>query len=242
MSRIWQLFFQKLLKKLNIQQRIQIFQVIETHFSNIAMNKSGTHSIQSLIDEIKTPIELIVLDNLLNKNMLILFNDKNAYHIIMKIIIEKPENKRNNINLFIINNVKDIVLNPYGAYCVNKFIVNNVDINLRLLFLKSIHNNIQYFFFQKCSCSILLLLLKYYNYNLCSFIFEEVKNRLVYLVINPISYLFVNKILIYLNNKYIDTLYSFIWDIYKNDNLLKALFESNNGFELIKKMINYLNN
>ena len=142
-------FFQKLLKKLNTEQRIKIYQVIEPHFSNIAMNKSGTHSIQSLIDEIQTPIEQILLDNLLNKNMLLLFNDKNAYHIIMKIIIEKPENKRNNINLFIINNIKDIVVNPYGAYCVNKFIVNNIDINLRLLLLKNIHNNIHYFFFQK---------------------------------------------------------------------------------------------
>ena len=234
-------FFQKLVKKLNTQQKIKIYQVIEPHFSNIAMNKSGTHSIQSLIDEIQTPNEQIALDNLLNKNMLLLFNDKNAYHIIMKIIIEKPENSRNNINLFIINNIKDIVINPYGAYCVNKFIVNNIDINLRLLLLKNIHNNIQVFFFQKCSCSILLLLLKYYNYNLCTFIFEEVKNRLIHLVINPISYSFVNKILLYLNNKDINLLYSFIWDIYKKDNLLKALCETNNGFELIKIMFNFSN-
>ena len=121
-------FFQKLIKRLNSQQRLKILQIIEPFFPNIATNKSGTHSIQSLIDEIKTSIEQITMDNLLNKNMLLLFNDKNAYHIIMKIIIEKPENKRNNINLFIINNIKEIAINPYGSYCVNKFIVNNVDI------------------------------------------------------------------------------------------------------------------
>ena len=234
-------FFQTLLKKLNTQQRIKIYQVIEPHFPNIAMNKSGTHSIQSLIDEIQTPIEQITLDNLLNKNMLILFNNENSYHIIMKIIIEKPEKNRNNINFFIINNIKDIIINPYGAYCVNKFIVNNIDINLRLLLLKNIHNNIQYFFFRKCSCSILLLLLKYYNYNLCNFIFEEVKNRLNILIANPISYSFVNKILYYLKNKDIDLLHSFIWNIYKSNNLLKDLFQSNNGLELIKTMINYSN-
>ena len=151
-------FFQKLLKRLTIQQRIQILQKIEPHFLNIATNKSGTHSIQSLIDEIKTPIEQIVMDNLINKNMLLLFNDKNAYHIIMKIIIEKPENQRNNINFFIINNIKDIVINPYGSYCVNKFIVNNVNICLRKLLLKNIHNNIQYFFI------INVVVLYYYCY------------------------------------------------------------------------------
>ena len=80
--------------------------------------------------------------------------------------------------------------------------------------------------------------MKYYNYNLCTFIFEEVKNRLV---INPISYLFVNKTLLYLNNKDINSLHSFIWDIYKNDNLLKSLCETNNGYEFIKTIINYSN-
>ena len=59
-------FFQKLLKRLNSQQIIQILQMIEPHFPNIAANKSGTHSIQSLIDEIKTPMEQFALDSLLN--------------------------------------------------------------------------------------------------------------------------------------------------------------------------------
>ena len=85
------------------------------------------------------------------------------------------------------------------------------------------------------------MLLKYYNYNLCTFIFEEIKNRLINLVINPISYSFVNKILLYLKNKDINLLYSFIWDIYKKDNLLKALCETNNVFKLIKTMINFSN-
>jgi hypothetical protein len=234
-------FFQKLLKRLNSQQITQILQMIEPHFPNIATNKSGTHSIQSLIDEIKTPMEQFALDNLLNKNMLLLFNNENAYHIIMKIIIEKPENKRNNINLFIINNIKDIVINPYGSYCVNKFIANNMNIYLRILLLKSIQNNIKHFFYHKCSCSILLLLLKYYNYKSCYFIFEEVKKNIIYLIINPVSYSFLNKLIFYLNNKDINIFNSFIWDIYKNDDLIKSLFKMNNGLDFINKMINCSN-
>ena len=182
------------------------------------------------------------MDNLLNKNMLLLFNDKNGYHIIMKIIIEKPENKRNNINFFIINNIKDIVINPYGSYCVNKFIVNNVNIYLRVLLLNNIHNNIQYFFFHKCSCSILLLLLKYYNYKSCNFIFEEIKKNLINLIMNPVSYTFVNKILLYLNNKDKNSLNSFIWDIYKNDDLIKSLNNTKNELKFLDKLINYSNN
>ena len=96
-------FFQKLVKKLNLKQRLSIYEIIEPNFIEIATNKSGTHSIQSLIECICTPIELIFLDKLLNKNRLILFLNENAYHIIMKIILEIDEDKRNNLNYEIID-------------------------------------------------------------------------------------------------------------------------------------------
>lgn len=96
------------------------------------------------------------------------------------------------------------------------------------MLLKSIHNNIEYFFFQKCSCSILLLLLNYYN-NKCNFIFEEVKNKLVSLLTNPVSYSFVNKILLYLNKSDKNNLKLFIWDIYKKEGLIKTLYETHNA-------------
>ncbi len=99
-------FFQKLIKRLNVSQRLAIYHKIQPYFLDIAKNKNGTHSIQSLIDEIKTPNEQVFLDTLLNQNMLFLFNDKNAYHIIMKIIIEKREEQRNNINIYLIDNIK----------------------------------------------------------------------------------------------------------------------------------------
>ena len=50
-------FFQKFIKRLNSHQRIKIYQIIEPLFPKIATNKSGKHSIQSLIDEIKIPME-----------------------------------------------------------------------------------------------------------------------------------------------------------------------------------------
>ena len=58
---------------------------------------------------------------------------------------------------------------------------------------------------------------------------------------NPVSYTFVNKILLYLNNKDKNSLNSFIWDIYKNDDLIKSLY-NNNNFEFLDKIINYSNN
>jgi len=69
-------FFQKLIKKLNIQQRLNIYKIIEPEFLVIATNKYGTHSIQSLMDIIETPYEHYALNKLLSKNMLLLFTDE----------------------------------------------------------------------------------------------------------------------------------------------------------------------
>ena len=56
---------------------------------------------------------------------MLLINDENGYHIIMKIILEIPENQRNNLNLFLITHLEQIIINRYGAYCATKFIINN---------------------------------------------------------------------------------------------------------------------
>ena len=234
-------FFQKFIKKLNVQQKLKIYQIIEPNFINIALNKNGTHSIQSLINVIQSSIEQLALNNLLNKDILSLINDKNAYHIIMKIIIEIPENQRNNINLFIVNNIEKIIINPYGSYCVNKYIVNNTDLNMRSLLIKNMSDNIRSFFFHKCSCSILLLLLKYYGFNSCEFIFQEMVNNLNELIFHPVSNSFVSKLFIYLKNNNPTFLNNIIWNIYKDNKLLKLLLSNANGEKLLNKLMSYSN-
>ncbi len=234
-------FFQKFIKKLNVAQRILIYQKIESNFLSIAQNQSGTHSIQSIIDQIETPIEQEAFNKLLDKNMLSLFNDKNAYHIIMKIIIEKPENQRNNVNLFLINNIAKIAINPYGSYCVNKFIMFNNDINLKNLLLKNVQLNIKDFFYYKCSCSILLLLLKYYKINSCEFIFHEVENNLNLLIKYHISYSFIWKIFLYLQNNDKDILNNIISNICNNEDLLNSFLSNFKGTKFLIALTNYAN-
>ena len=129
-------FFQKFLKKLNLTQKLKVYNIIEPNFYNIATNKFGTHSIQSLIDNIQSPYELFALNKLISKNMYFLFVNNNAYHIMMKIILDFPEEQRNVLNLFLVMNVEKIITNCNGAFCINKFITHNKDLNLRALLIK----------------------------------------------------------------------------------------------------------
>ena len=231
-------FIQKLIKKLNFQQRLKIYQIIEPHFLEIATNKSGTHSIQSLIDCINTPIELLFLDKLLSKNMLLLFLDENGYHIMMKVILDIPEDKRNNLNLFLILNLDKIIINYNGSFCVNKFINKNKDLKLRALLIQNIQNNINNYITNKNSCKILFLILEKFGINYGLFIIKYIQNNLAILSIHPISMNFILKTLNYLKNNSSFELGILIWSVYKNNILLKFLLSNENGIKLLKLMIN----
>ena len=118
-------FFQKLIKDLSLSQRLQIYRIIQPEFLVIATNKWGTHSIQSLMNNIQSPAESYEFNLLISKNMYLLFTDNNAYHIMMKMILDFPEEQRYALNLYLVTNIDKIIVNSNGAFCVNKFIINN---------------------------------------------------------------------------------------------------------------------
>lgn len=231
-------FIQKLIKKINIDERLRIYQIIEPHFIEIATNKSGTHTIQSLIECANSSIELFALDKLLNINTLLLFLDENAYHIIMKIILEISENKRNNLNLFIVMNVEKIIINCYGAFCVNKFIYKNNDLQLRYLLIQNMQNNIQQLIMNKYSCTILFLILEKFGINYGLFIIKYIKNNFVILSNHPIAIFFIVKTLNYLYKNNIFELGILIWFIYKSNILIDYLLSNENGIKMLNQLIN----
>ena len=230
-------FFQKLVKKLNLKQRLSIYEIIEPNFIEIATNKSGTHSIQSLIECISTPIELMLLDKLLNKNRLILFLNENSYHIIMKIILEIDEDKRNNLNLFLVSNVEKIITNCNGAFCVNKFIHKNRNLQIRYILVQNLKNNIQKLIGNKNCCSIFLLILEQFGTNCGLFIIKYIQNNLSILSLNQITVIFIIKTLNYLYKYNNFELGILIWFVYKNDKLVNYLLSHENGIYLLKQMI-----
>jgi hypothetical protein len=231
-------FIQKLIKKLSIEERLRIYQIIEPHFIEIATNKSGTHTIQSLIECANSSIELYALDKLLNINTLLLFLDENAYHIIMKIILEISENKRNNLNIFLVMNVEKIIINCYGAFCVNKFIYKNNDLQLRYLLIQNMQNNIQLLIRNEYSCSVLFLILEKFGVNYGLFIIKYIKNNFVLLSNHPISIFFIVKTLNYLYKNNIFELGILIWFIYKHNILIDYLLSNENGIKMLNQLIN----
>jgi len=233
-------FFQKLIKKLNFEQRLSIYKIIESEFLVIATNKCGTHSIQSLMDTIQTPLELFALNKLLSKNILLLFIDDNAYHIMMKMILDFPEEKRSIVNIYLVMNIEKIIINVNGAFCANKFIINNNNLNLRKFLVENLKSNIKKLLFNKYSCIILLLVLQTFGIQWGNFIIKEIEQNFVVLSQNPISYIFIIKVLDYLkNSQNLIILKLLIWSLYKNIALMNYLISSENNRKLLSQLIEY---
>ena len=234
-------FFQKFLEKLKIEQKLIIYQIIENEFYNIASNKFGTHSIQSLINNIQTDIEIVALNRLISKNMYFLFIDNNAYHIMMKLILDFPEEKRNLLNLFLVMNIEKIIINCNGAFCVNKFIINNKDLNLREMLIKNLRNNIKELIFNKFSCINLLLIIETFGIKWGYFILKEIEENFGVLIEHPVSNVFISKVLLFLNNNYPYELKVLLWSIYKNIVLMKNLISNKNNNKIVNQLIEYSN-
>ena len=235
-------FFQRLIKKLNFQQRLNIYQIIEPEFLVIATNKCGTHSIQSLMDVIQTSYELLALNKLISKNMLLLFTDDNAYHIMMKMILDFPEENRNILNIYLVMNIEKIIINVNGAFCVNKFIINNKNLKLRSLLIENLKNNIKKLIFNKFCCINLLLILQTFGVEWGTFIIREIESNFIVLSENPVSNLFISKVLEYLKNNNLTILKLLIWSLYKNIILMNYLISNKNQKKILNQIIEYSDN
>ena len=63
------------------------------------------------MDIIETLFLYYALNKLISKNMLLLCTDDDAYHIMMKMILDFPEEKKNVLNIYFVMNIEKIIIN-----------------------------------------------------------------------------------------------------------------------------------
>lgn len=236
-------FIQKLFQKLNYDQRLLIFSIIQYHFLQLCTDKSGTYSIQSLIDVIKTPEEEKIIQGLLMQNLLLLICNENGHHIIQKIIIDFPEHKREFLNKFIFENIEQVCMNEYGALCMVKFIIMNSNLNLRMQLIKALERNIYQLFSNKYSCQVLLFLMEKYGFSYSGFIINEIrKNILFFSTQNSLTVSLVEKSMELLS-KFDNNSYNILsWSVIKSDKIINKMNQSDNGKVILLSILKHLTN
>ena len=134
-------FFQQLIKKNEKSIISLIISYISEDFLDISKDFSGTFSLQALLDEISSiEEEQNILKAIKNKELEMAF-DKNATHVLQKIILLFPDNHRAYLNEIVLNNFINLCLDPNGICLIKIFIKTNTLIYNKKRINENIINN-----------------------------------------------------------------------------------------------------
>ena len=114
-------FIQHLFSKMN-DDLIQLsIDLISSEFVNIAKSSSGTHCLQELLDYINDSEKQISIIKSIKYKEIEMAYDKNATHVLKKIIAIIPDYKRIRLNDLIIKNCKELSLNANSVFILKQF-------------------------------------------------------------------------------------------------------------------------
>ena len=122
-------FFQQLIKDSEKELISLIINYISDTFVTISKDNSGTFSLQALLDEVSSLEDEHKILNYIKYHELEMAYDKNATHVLQKLLLIFPDINRLELNRIILNNLKELCINSNGICLVKNFIRSNTLIN-----------------------------------------------------------------------------------------------------------------
>ena len=134
-------FFQQLIKKNEKSVISLILSYISEDFIDISKDFSGTFSLQALLDEISSNEEQQKILNCIKNYEMEMAYNKNATHVLQKIVLLIPDSHRIYLNEIILNNFIELCLDSYGICLIKIFIKTNTSIDNKKRINEKIINN-----------------------------------------------------------------------------------------------------
>ena len=122
-------FFQQIIRDSDEKIISLILSYISEDFIHISKDASGTFSLQALLDEISTLEQEEEILKCINNHELEMAYDKNATHVLQKLILIIPDNIRLKLNQIILNNIIKLCLDSNGICLTKNFIRTNTLVN-----------------------------------------------------------------------------------------------------------------
>ena len=122
-------FFQQLIKDSEKDLISLIISYISDTFVSISKDYSGTFSLQALLDEVSSLEDERKILNYIKNHELEMAYDKNATHVLQKLILLFPDIHRIELNNIILDNIKELCIDSNGICLVKNFIRSNTLIN-----------------------------------------------------------------------------------------------------------------
>ena len=134
-------FFQQLIKNKDQSFIELIISYISENLTEISKDFQGTFCIQALLDEISTfEDEQKILNSIKDSEMEMAFN-KNATHVLQKIVLLFPDKHRLYLNEIILNNFIALCLDSNGICLIKIFIKTNTLVNNKKRINDKVTNN-----------------------------------------------------------------------------------------------------
>ena len=118
-------FFQQIIKDSEKKIISLILTYISNEFINISKDSSGTFSLQALLEQITTKEEEQIILKYIKNNEMDMAYDRNATHVLQKIILLFPDNNRKELNKIILDNIINLCLDSNGICLIKNFIKVN---------------------------------------------------------------------------------------------------------------------
>ena len=115
-------FFQQIIKDSEEKIISLILSYIADDFISISKDSSGTFSLQAFLEEISTLDQEEAILKCINNHELEMAYDKNATHVLQKLVLLFPDNHRIKLNEIILNNIIKLCLDSNGI-CLTKIFI-----------------------------------------------------------------------------------------------------------------------
>lgn len=230
-------FFKRMIEYCNFKQRIGIFRNIQSDFEVIANNPCGTHCIQKLIVLHNSIEEEEVIKQIIEKVIPNLAYGDNSTHVIQKLIIAIPEQRREYINTFIIANLIELCLSSNGICIIKEFINSNQSIPISEILLSRFEIEANKLTNDQYGNFAIQEVIQRYGYLRCFKIIKQLKNQLVCFSSMKYSSNVIDFLLKYSHTKAIEVFNEIVTKLFFNKTIFNEMTKNKYGNYVLENAI-----
>ena len=230
-------FFQQIIKDSEKKIISLILTYISDEFINISKDSSGTFSLQALLDQITTKEEQQNILKYIKNNEMDMAYDRNATHVLQKIILLFPDNNRLELNNIILDNIINLCLDSNGICLIKNFIKTNKLLDDKKRIKEEFVNNFVILAENPYGNYGIQYLLENWDKNMLNEIKDKIMENIYKLSIQQYSSNVIEKAIEIFDGEYRENL---IQKLYFQDNFI-ILLNNKFGRFVLYKAANYMN-
>ncbi len=224
---------QKLFELCNTEQRLFILNSIKDNFIEIALNKWGSFSLQSLIKIVSLPEEQEIIKKCIEGKVYELAMDKQANFVLQKLILLLNEKGMSSITEEIFQIFNHLIYNSNGIGLLKNLILTNKSSETRKKFVNKVIENLPNIINNPNGHTLILQIMEKWDFETCKNMILKIFEDISKYAILKFSSIVVLKCVLVSDIKNIKNVSKIL---FTSDNL-NQIIKNDNGKDIIKKIL-----